>query len=192
MGYCSNLLAIHDRAIELYHNARKLDFATAEVCNNLGYSYLQWRSPLLKADDSLDNAQHWLTESLKINDHLEAAYYNRAMLAIQRTAANTQRFPEQGLADIRTAIELGPLTASLFLVAARLYAIASKSDPSLVLESLEYLEKAVDLGLPPKDLGADFLFQDLKTSPRFQALLNKPPSPDRFQSPVRLVDPIQD
>jgi hypothetical protein len=147
----------------------------------------------LKADDSLDNAQHWLTESLKLNDHLEPAYYNRAILAIERAAANPQRIiPKQGLADIRKAIELGPLTAPLFLVAARLCAIGAKSDPSLVLESLEYLEKAVDLGLPPKDLGADFLFQDLKTSPRFQALLNKPPSPDRFQSPVRLVDPIQD
>jgi tetratricopeptide (TPR) repeat protein len=192
MGYCSNLLAIHDRAIELYHNARKLDFATAEVCNNLGYSYLQWRSPELKADDSLDHAQRWLDEAIKLNDHLQSAYYNRAMLAIQRTAANTQSFPEQGLADIRKAIELGPLTAPLFRYAARLCAIASNSDPTLVSESLNYLEKAVDLGLPPKEVEADFLFQDLKTNPRFQALLKTPPSPEPFTSPVRLVDPIQD
>ncbi len=192
IGYCLNLLCLHDTAIESYHNARKLNFTTAEVCNNLGYSYLQWRSPLLKADNSLDLAEKWLTESLKLNDHLEAAYYNRAILAIERAGANPQRIPEQGLADIRKAIELGPLTAPLFMTAARLCVIASNSDPTLVSESLDYLEKAIDLGLPPKDVEADFLFHDLKTSPRFQALLNKPPSPDCFQIPVRLVDPIQD
>jgi serine/threonine protein kinase len=192
MGYCSNLLGINDRAIQHYHEARQLDFATAQVCNNLGYSYLQWRSPSLKADDSLDHAQQWLNEALNLNDCLQAAYYNRAIMDFQRAAGNPRKIPEQGLADIRRAIELGPLNAPLFRYAASLSALVSKNDASLVPETLSYLEKAIDLGLPPKEVATDFLFHDLKANPRFKALLNKVPSPDRFQDPARLVDPIID
>ena len=105
---------------------------------------------------------------------------------------NPQSFPEQGLADIRKAIELGPLTAPLLHNAARLCAIGSKNDPTLVSEALDHLEQGIDLGFPPNKLAADFLFHDFTTMPRFQALVNKPSFLDRLQNPVRLVDPIQE
>jgi serine/threonine protein kinase/Flp pilus assembly protein TadD len=191
MGYCASLHGNHEKAILHYHQAIELPFSSAEVFNNLGYGYLN-RRPELRADINLDEAQHWLDEAIKLNDRLQAAYYNRAILDIQRRAANTQRIPEQGLRDIHKAIELGPLTAPLFQYAARLSALTSKNELSSVPQTLDYLEKAIDLGLPPETVAADFLFHDLKSNPRFKALLKKPPSPDGFQDAVRLVDPIID
>jgi serine/threonine protein kinase len=189
MAYCLSQSGNHDRAILHYQQALQLDFGTAEVFNNLGYSYLQSR-PFLGANNILDEAQCWLDKAIKLNDRLGVAFYNRAILDIKRTAANPQRIPEQGLADIRKAIDLGPVTAPLFVDAARICALASKSNSALMAETLDYLEKAIELGFPPKDLETDFLFHDLKTNSRFQAFLNKPPLPDAFQNPVQLVDPI--
>jgi Flp pilus assembly protein TadD len=185
LGYCSNLLGIHEGAIFHYDEARELNFTTAEVLNNLGYSYTVWRNPLTKPDDALDRADEFLTQALKLDNRLQPAHYNRARV-------NSQRLPRQGLADIREAIKLGPVSAPLYWDAARLACLLATREGRQDPEIFDYLNAAIDNGLDPAKLKRDHIFETFAADNRFLAVLQKEPDPNPMKEAQKLVDPIQD
>lgn len=191
-GYCLSLRGFDQQAVVTYCQAIDLNFETAEVLNNLGYSYTMWNPPELKSDVCLDRADECLTKALKLNDGLQEAHYNRARVALLRAGLNPRLVPRQGLVDIRKAIELGPVTASLLWDAGRLSWLAAQNDPRQAAQTLDYLNEAIDHGLNPKHLEADFIFHNLKNDGRFQALIQRPHLQNRLQNSQKLVDPIQD
>jgi len=192
LGYCLNLLKLNQDAVARYGEARDLGFETPEVLNNLGYSYIMWNTPLTKPDDCLERAEEYLTSAINLNDRLQPAYYNRARLAILRVGRDPRKTPDQGLADIRKAIELGPVTAPLLWDAGRLSWLAAQNNPRQAAKTLDYLNEAIDCGLNPKSLEDDFIFHDLKNDDRFQALIQRPHLANQFQNAQKLVDPILD
>jgi len=191
LGFSSSLLGLSERAIFYYQQSQDRHFVSAELLNNMAYSYMEWNSPT-KLDNRLDRAEQLLSQSITLNDRLQAAYYNRARVAILRVGQNPRFVLRQGLADIRKAIELGPVSAPLFWDAARLSCLVAKEDPLQNVETFHYLNEAVDHGLDPRQLESDFLFSGIRKDARFEALRQKSCNPDRYQKAHRLVDPIQD
>jgi serine/threonine protein kinase len=192
MGYCSNLIGAPEVAIVRYGQAQTLNFATPGMSNNLGFSYMEWKSPQTKPDDSLDRAEQFLTEALRLNERLQPAYYNRAQVDLRRAGLNPLHLPRQGLADIRKAIELGPASAPLYWDAACLSCLVANRQGRQDSETLEFLNAAVDNGIDPAKLQNDFIFQQLAADGRFLAILQKKPNPNIQKEAVKLVDPIQD
>jgi hypothetical protein len=78
----------------------------------------------------LNGAEEDFTAALQRDPNLQAARYNRAMLALMRwLAADAKKrleepFPARALEDVRRAIEQGPVTGELLLDAARCCACA--------------------------------------------------------------------
>jgi serine/threonine protein kinase len=192
LGYCLNLGGFDEQAILTYSQARDLNFATAEVLNNLGYSYTKWNSPQLKSDVCLDRAEECLTKALELNDRLLAAYYNRARVDLLRSGLNSERIPRQGLTDIQKAIKLGPVTAPLLWDASRLAWLVAQSDVRQADKTLDYLDEAIERGLNPKQLERDFIFHGLKNDSRFQALIHRPHLANRYENSQKVLDPFLD
>jgi serine/threonine protein kinase/Tfp pilus assembly protein PilF len=143
MGYCANRLHQHTQAMHHYRQAIAAGYAPAAVFNNLGFSYLQARQ--------LDPAEEPLNRAVSLDDHLQAAFHNRAVLDGLRAARTPHAIPKQGIDDIRKARDLGPVTAELTYNTARLYAVAAKQDRCWVQPALGYLEEAIAQGQDPKD-----------------------------------------
>jgi serine/threonine protein kinase/Flp pilus assembly protein TadD len=212
IAYCLNRLGKHGQARFLYEEALAAGFAPAEVCNDLGYSYLQ-QARFAEAGLALDRA-------LDLDPGLRAAYHNRALLAhrrafllIQEGAAEKllppERLPppqerararlarclQQGIDDVRKAIAAGPGNAELYCNAARLCTLAAQEYPqqarAWITEGQGYLAKAVKLGEDRTRLAWDssltLLFdtagaKDLRQGPR--------PRPAAAVLTSRLVDPL--
>jgi tetratricopeptide (TPR) repeat protein len=122
IGYCQSLKKEVPDALAWYDEAIKRGYATAAVFNNRGHSRMQRAQ--------LDGAEEDFTAALERDPDLQAALYNRALVALARwTAADKKKrleqpFPAQALEDIRLAIRQGPVTGELFLDAARCCACA--------------------------------------------------------------------
>jgi tetratricopeptide (TPR) repeat protein len=156
MGYCANRLHQHTQAMHHYRQAIAAGYAPAAVFNNLGFSYYQARQ--------LDRAEEPLNRAVSLDDRLQAAFHNRALLDGRRAAGTPKVIPSQGIKDIRRAQNLGPMTAELAYDAARLCAAAAKQDGRWVQPALGYLGEAIAQGQNPKDLAnnSDFsVFRDL-------------------------------
>ncbi len=192
LGYCLNLGGFNEPAILAYSQATDLNFATAEVLNNLGCSYMKCKSPELRSEVCLERAEDCLTKAMELNSRLQAAYYNRARLDLLKAGLNLRRIPRQGLADIQKAIDLGPVTAPLLWDAGRLAWLATQNDFQQADQALDYLSQAIDRGLDPGQLESDFIFRALKQDGRFQVLMHQPQLGQRFQYAQTFVDPILD
>jgi serine/threonine protein kinase/Tfp pilus assembly protein PilF len=184
LGYCMSCLGRHWAAIAWFEAAINEGFATAEVHNDLGCCYFQ-TSQFPKAQTNLDLAT-------RLDPHLQAAFYNRALLDLKKAAKSREYVPEAGLADIQVAIQLGPQTAELSNDAARLFAIAANRDRTLLDPALGHVRHALEQGYPPHLLEQDEFFRILRADPRFQELLRQPISSRPSRKAVRLVDPIRD
>ncbi len=123
-GYCRNKLGFHSIAIGYYKKAMELGFATAEVWNDLGYSYhrlnLDW--------DNLERARESLTTAIAKDSTLEAAYHNRAMVDLEQACRYRAYIPVRGEEDIAQALRMGPVTADLCADAFRIAALAANNE----------------------------------------------------------------
>jgi serine/threonine protein kinase/Flp pilus assembly protein TadD len=131
LGYCFNRCHRSEVAQAKYLEAIQGGFRTAEVLNNLGYSYLE------QTDRQYPEALTSLTEAIKRDPQLRAAYYNRAKVYLCLTREGVHiihslGFPnlgiviQLGIADIKRAIELGEPTADLHYDAAQWYGRAAQ------------------------------------------------------------------
>ena len=190
MGYCLNQMGLPRDAIAAYNEAIQAGFKSAPLFNNLGYSYLA----LLQ----MDEAQRCLELALQLDPNLRAAHHNRARLRLrqalrliqqERVCPEARRCLEAGIKDIRRAIERGPVTAELYVDAARLCGVAARQSSQWVAPALEYARLAVKAGYDSRKLKADRFLAPLRTEWKFINPAEMSPSSPTQQAP-RLLDPI--
>jgi serine/threonine protein kinase/Flp pilus assembly protein TadD len=149
LAYCHSRLKDHPVAIILYQQASAAGLESAALFNNQALSYL--------ITHELDKAEASLAEALRLDPELQAAYYNRAMLAHQRWLSDPSTpFPGSALADVERAIQIGPHTAKLFADAGALYAAAAyPGQEKLARRAIELLGQAIAMGYEHAHLAAD-------------------------------------
>jgi tetratricopeptide (TPR) repeat protein len=209
-----------DRATTYFSIAVKLKFDTADIFNDWGYCLHKRRASAEAAEK--------LEEAVRRNPRLQAAHHNLADVRFQlavdarvraKTARRTgsavvaalqdelaQDYLGEAIEHIENARNLGPPSADLEYLAARIYARASveiprNSDPAVAAaREQEFIEKALGsceeahkLGKSPGDL-ADLAASvpRLKECARFQKLLEpKTDAPNPIR-PKLLIDPYPD
>jgi eukaryotic-like serine/threonine-protein kinase len=180
-GYCSSQSKHYTDAIALYNLALKGRYdRPALAYNNIGFSYLML--------NRLDEAEKNLQLAIQCDDRLQAAQFNTVMLFLQR-AWQGQPVPEAAFTHASRAMEIGPPTADLYRAVAALHAMAAKNNRKLILPAIEYVGRAVEMGLDPNVFTSDASYATLQNEPPFREALKKPSA---FQSPraVRLIDPL--
>jgi tetratricopeptide (TPR) repeat protein len=180
-AYCLAQLNYHREAISLCLEAVERGHDSAELFNNLGYSYGKINQK--------QRAGEALSRSLQINSHLAAPHYNRAVLNLQR-AAQTPDAVSLGFEDIQNAISRSPPRGEMYLVAARLSVLAMPTDDQAVDTSLQYLVQAVQYGCDPQLIASDLAFTALREHPRFRELCSKERRSPELYKADRLVSPL--
>jgi tetratricopeptide (TPR) repeat protein len=191
-AYCLNQLGQHRKAIPLYEAAVAAGFDPAEVFNNLGVSYYR----TAHEEKDFVRARTNLGAALERNASLQAAYYNRALLA-RGDAVSNHQVPDGGILDIERALALGPPTADLHLTAARLYGVAADLTAGTKQQwwqdkALAALTHAVELGHDPHALAGDTSVKNLRADPRFRALVQQPRRTGVHRPPPRWLLPCPD
>lgn len=192
IGYCLNRTNNHQAANEYYQLAIQNGFSTAEVYNNLGYCQIKL--------GQLKEARHSLDQAIQRNEALQAAYHNRALLALGEAVKNPGQFSpnasmtpgylalKSGIADAQKALDLGAGTAELHHDAARLYAVAARVEKHWVAQAMRHLEESVKLGYQLKK-GNDALFTPLHDEAAYKALAKAGPATVQSPPTQRLLDP---
>ncbi len=186
LAYCAGQLRDHHNAMGYGTGAIESGLETAEVYNNLGYSYLRLRC--------LDEAQECFDKAVELKPALQAALYNRAMLELERTGQMRSDVPESAIADIERAVAIGPATSELYWDAARVYAIVAgqSQNPNYVAQALWYARQAVEHGEDPKRLSHDKAFSTLVAEAEFFSLASHSVAGVSPRQAERLVDPVCD
>ena len=184
IGYCASRLKHHDIAIEWYDEAAAAGFTPAGLYNNRGLGRM-----LL---NKLEEARSDFDAALQLDPHLQAALYNRVLLALKQRSSAAP-LPDSVLDDMQRAVEIGPDSQGLCLSAAKLFAAAGQDRPSdpknRAAQALFYLQKAVDCGLDPESIRKDgTLSTVLKPFPQFATLLAAPRRPSGRMDSPRLVN----
>jgi serine/threonine protein kinase/Tfp pilus assembly protein PilF len=184
MGFCHSGGGDPPRAIVLYEQALAAGYDSAGLFNNQALGYLNC--------NDLERAEQSLREALKRDKALQAAYYNRAMLAYQRwLQAPSVPFPEAALADIDKAVRLGPHTDQLLADAGALYAAAAQPrHDGRAKQAIAHLSRAVAMGQEPARLTANPLVAQLDWHPDFPGLMAKQRGPVSRAQILRLVNPV--
>lgn len=178
IGYCQAMLALPDAAAFSLSMAIERGYAPAEVWSNLGYCH-QVRARLEDAKAALDRA-------LELNPDLRPALHTRAVVALQLSQTKGHQ-TGTGIADIRRALEIGPVTTDMLRLAAYLNADAGNID-----EALKYVRQAIGSGQDPKSLAKDGGLRRLRNDPDFQEVLRTVQPQGTASNSSRLVDPVQD
>lgn len=182
-AYSEAQLGHYESAIEYCKKANTAGFATAEVHNNLGYCHLQ-RKDYKLAWDALSTA-------IRENDQLQPAYYNRALLDLERSKAPGASPPTTGFADIEKALALGPVNAETHFVAGSLHALCAEQGNASEAAATKHLEMAVQLGLVTSQLREPW-FDSLKWVHRVAQLKVQPTVKTRIPPQIKLVEPLRD
>ncbi len=175
IAYCLSLSTKHREAAALCEYALGAGLVSAELHNNLGYSYLR--------QNQFDAAERHLSEALRLNPNLAQAWHNRAMLDHQRANVRN-REQTTAMTDIARAVQLGPPSARLYGDTARIYARAL-----MLPEAVEHLGLAVRHGFHLQTSLADGSFDALKSLPQFEQLMRTAPGPETH-APLPVVDPL--
>jgi eukaryotic-like serine/threonine-protein kinase len=195
MAYCQAVMKNHAQAIKKCDEAIAHGFKSAELYNNRGYSrFMEFGIAFAKQRDegraAFQEAADNFEEALRLNPNLYPARYNRLLLTFRRALFEpTWKIPEEPLQDMRPPLQ-GPVSASLAVHAAYLYAQAAKNRPELRDDIFEHLSLAIELGHDPATLAAEPLFFSLKEDKRFKQLLSSPRKNIRVAPQLNLVDPI--
>jgi serine/threonine protein kinase/Flp pilus assembly protein TadD len=184
LAYCMNRRVQHREAIVHYQAAIEDGFGSAEVFNNLGYSYLQLHR--------IPEAKTRLSDAIRLDASLQPAFFNRALLDLEMWGNDPEYMPEAGLRDVEVALRLGPETAELHLLAARLNAVAAKRDIHFIDPALDHLRSGLGGDDDRQILEQDVYFKSLRSHSRFQDLFKQPTSSNLPRKATRLVDPVQD
>lgn len=182
LAYCWALEGFYTDGVHYSNQAISLRFQSAEVYNNLGYSYL--------GVAKFELAQKALDQALGINGRLQAGLYNRALLELRRAGKEGRPVAATAAEDIEGAIRAGPPTANLYLDAARIYSRLAQ-DPSQRPERIvDCLRQALELGVDPAILAREF-----PSGPEDpilkEALADAKPMPDSSK-PIHLVEPLRE
>jgi len=186
LGYCFAQQEKHGNAIAQETAAMEGGLKSPEILNNRGYSYLKGKD--------LENAESDFNQAIQLNDSLQPPHYNLALLELVR-AYQTQDHKlacQKGLEHIQKALNVGPERADLYFTGAKLCAFAAEKEKSMVEPALDYLNKAIQLGLPGGRLESEFVgFKGILENPRFRQLASsRSPQAEPEETP-RLLDPIQ-
>ena len=181
-GYCLGRIKSYRAPLPFYDSALKAGYDRPELLyNNIGFSYLML--------GQFTNAEKHLQHAIRIDEKLQAAHYNMAMLFLQ-CAMQGQPIPKAAFVHAKRAIEIGPPTADLYHVVAALYAVAARQDPTLTQLAIEYVGKSVELGGDPKTLASDASYSELQKEPSFCDALKKMPSASPSAKAISLLDPL--
>jgi serine/threonine protein kinase/thioredoxin-like negative regulator of GroEL len=203
LAWCLLQIGNHNDARCCFDKALQLGLATPAVLNNLGYC--------LTKTKNLAEAAVRLEDAVRLDPTLQAARHNLAVVAWRlvlderrecerarrqgdhdRAASHEARAAEllwSAMEHVEAALQSGPRSAELELVAANIYACLSASRPqdanpeteALKQESLEKALKscqaAMKLHLPASRLKEPAsLNPQLAQAPLFQELLTRPPA----------------
>lgn len=181
-GYCCSRMKLHDNAVALCTSALEAGYdRPALLYNNIGVSYL--------ALGDLDKSEESLRRAIRIDDRLQAAHFNIAVLYLRR-AVRGQSIPKDALTFVRKAVERNPATADLHRVAGALYAIAARKDATLIQPAIEHVKKAVELGYDPKAFASDSSYSALQREPSFHDALRSRALASGPTKAVQLLDPL--
>lgn len=180
VGYCLNRLKYHKEAVVFYRLGDDGGLLSAVALNNMGFSFLQ-------LGDN-EHAEQVLKEAVRIAPNLQAAHYNLAILYL-RLHRMKHPLPPSASSHITRALKIGPPSTDLYRLAAAFSMIDSDSDSQATTHALDYLDKAISLGLDRERLKTEPLFRPLKDEERFLRLLNTPPGVKTAET-TRLIDPL--
>lgn len=195
IGYCYQRQRKVEAAKLYYEDALKAGISSAALFNNLGLC--------LVALEKFEEAREKFDRALKLDPQLQQAYYNRARYWLIRVPQLKQeldnkakcqeaqkRALQAGMADMRKAMELGPISAQLYIDAARLCAFGIELDGNWGPTAVGYLTKAAELGADIKTTLNGAAFRKLQADPAVKALLALPPSPSGQLKRVDLFVPM--
>lgn len=181
-AYCLSRIKFHRDAIAANQLAMETGYESpALLCNNIGFSYLALRQ--------LDDAEKSLRQAIQLDGNLQAAHYNLVMVALAR-AAQGRAVSATAISHAIEAIEIGPCTAELCRRVAALYSIAARDDASKLQPAIDYVRKAIELGVDPKAFLSDGVYSALHDKPSFLDALKATPSPGRSLQIPQVIDPI--
>jgi serine/threonine protein kinase/Tfp pilus assembly protein PilF len=184
LAYCLSRLALHNPASLLYQEAIDAGYAPAEVLNNLGYSYLRL--------GRFDEAKEVLDRAAALDSASQIIFYNRALVDLAKVGDDPEYSPVAGLADVETAIRLGPVSGALYFDAACLSAEVARHDDRKIETALMYVQRALEQGCVPKRLEEDAGLAILHKLPRFKSILLSTPASHPLVEPSHFQDPIHD
>lgn len=162
-----------------YQKALESGFNSPILLNNLGYCCLQL--------GDLDRAEECLKQAVEVDDGLQAAHHNLVMLALRRSAIE-QSDSSWAIVHAEKAIEIGPVSYSLYLHVGVLHVLTAKDDRNKHQQVILCLEKAIDYGLEPGELTAWAAFSSCQDEAGFTILLTRPVG--RRLEADYLVDPL--
>jgi serine/threonine protein kinase/Flp pilus assembly protein TadD len=192
LGFCHSLLPNHPKALQGYRAALVAGLGSAEVSNNLGYSYLHGAAQA----NGLETAKDCFDRAINSNPNLVAAYHNRAFLHYRQSMrpAKTAKEAKGALeaidamiADIKMAINLSPPTpetSELYADAAHLYARAAVTGKRWIQQASSYGRMAIDFGQDPALVNAR-----IRLVPQFAPLAPAETPPQRMKM-LWVVDPL--
>lgn len=180
MGYCLSRLRQNLQALACYQAALKDGYRSPGLLNNLGHTLLQ--------GDRVDESEEYLREAIEQQGDLGPARHSLLLLALRR-ALRGAPVSAEAIANARKAEAIGPPSADLYRDMAALFAVAATQDASMIEPAIEYLAKAVNLGLDPKPFRETPTFAALRGAPAFQALMTRSVPPRPTHSAGFLVAP---
>lgn len=175
-------------AVFLYEKAIEQGFATSDVYQSLGFCLLHVRGGDRKALAAFQKA-------IALDPQNQMAYYQRARLDVKlvlENPANNVMTPE-GLAALRQALALGPVSGPMHLQAARHYVLAQELEPRWKELALDHIDKAIQGGVNMSHLKADIVLKThLQKEPRFVELLQSTSTtPANLVSVQNVQDPLR-
>ncbi|MGA2257599.1 MAG: protein kinase [Thermoguttaceae bacterium] len=180
-AYCFEKLQQYPAAVALYRDALAGGFSSPGVLNNLGHELLRTAR--------LEEAAKCLRQAIAEKNDLGAAYHNLMITYISQIGRG-KPLPQDAVDCAKKAIATGTPSADLYNDAARLLALASVRDPTLSRMALEYLDKALDLGVSPETVGGSPLFESLRQTPAFHETLSRKRSAVSPSHARLVVDPL--
>jgi eukaryotic-like serine/threonine-protein kinase len=184
LGYCYGSLNQFGSAVLHFQAASKAADAPGVVFNDLGFCYMN----IGKNKAALEA----LDAATARNCCDRAVFFNRAEVRLRiagsrpKTDGRRRDDARLGIADIAKAIELGPAAAEL-LCAARLYALTGDS-----ASAVDYLKKALDHGLDPKNVPDDSALHEVKSTRDLQGLVSQSSATRPYAKAKQLLDPLPD
>jgi tetratricopeptide (TPR) repeat protein len=166
-GYCLSRLNQNREALALYQQALQNGECSPELLNNVGYCCVKLNSG--------EEAEGYLRRAVALDDRLQAVHHN-LMIVFLRRAGQRHDVPREAFLHVRRALEMGPPSAELYRDAASLYAIAARQDSTLVPQTIEYVQKAVEYGMTPKYFLSSVEFAPFRQDKRFETALAAPQS----------------
>jgi serine/threonine protein kinase/Flp pilus assembly protein TadD len=184
LAYSLACQGLHSSAIHWGQRAIDAGWDTAVMYNNLGISSRK-HDPINE-----QRARHYFTEAIKRRPDMQSALYNLALITWNSSRLRKQAVPASALDHIKRAVEVGPDCAEVFRLAALLQLMVRAEDRQNIDAALEYLIKAVALGLDIAHIRDDKLFEPLVSHPRMALILRNSHSVKTAAPVAVFLDPL--